>query len=384
MAIGQNRVIHRFIRPISDYEAGGEYYNQVVPVDTQAYAYYPDGEKELTNLWYVFGDGIHTYVEIREGKGLSETAKEYPVITPDLLALINNKADKDSVYTKEEVDELIEQRSSLKIKLVNVLPEIGEEQVLYLVPIKEDEDPTEENHYKEWLWLENRWELIGGAGTGGKTEATKVEYTYGSITTVQQALDLLMSYKPHIEPGEDEIVEEGSTVKDVTLSWEINKPLVSITIMPGNIQVDPTATSYTIKDADITDTTKYTIIMNDGKNDYTTEQTVVFAKKLYNGTSSNALVNNEDILSFDQYFETTETRGECNFDCSGGKYFFVCIPTSKADNVVFTINGFTFTDLIREDIEFTNASGYTSQYSIFRCNNLQHTSSLNVEYFYNE
>ena len=389
MATGQNRVIHRFIRPISEYEAGGEYYNQVVPVDTQAYAYYPDGEKELTNLWYVFGDGIHTYVEIREGKGLSETSKEFPVLTAELLTEIENKADKDSVYTKdevynkEEIDEKFEEYKPVDIVIVNELPTIGKEYTLYLVP-RTEQDVPEYNKYREWLWIENEWELIGGSGDADHTTADNVEYNYGTITTVQQALDLLMNYKPTIEPGEDEIVEEGSVVKDVTLSWEIDKPLVSVTIQPGDIQVDPTATSYTIKDANIDDTTTYTIIMNDGKNTYTTEQTVIFAKKLYNGTSANTTVDNADILAFDQYFETTEEGGICDFNCSGGKYFFICIPKAKADKVNFMINGFSFTGMIREDIEFTNASGYTSEYSIFRCNNLQHAQSINVEYFYNE
>ena len=390
MAIGQNRVIHRFIRPIADYEADGTYFNQVIPVDTQAYAYYPNGERELTNLWYVFGDGIHTYTEIRDGKGTTEGAKEYPVFTADIIQIIENfdntYAKKEDVYTKEEVDNLIADVPTFDILVVEELPITGKPHILYLTP--GDESTEEDNWYYEYLWIDNRWELIGNTKGGGvdpeDMKADKIQYDYGSIKTVQEALDLLMSFKPDIEPGEDEIVEEGSTVKDVTLSWEINKPLVSITIQPGDISVDPTATSYTIKNANITETTTYTITMNDGKNDYTTEQSVIFAQKLYNGTSANTTVDNTQILDFDQYFETTETEGTCNFNCTDGKYFFICIPAEKADKVTFKINGFTFTDMIRTDVELINASGYTSTYSIFRCNNLQHAQSINVEYFYNE
>lgn len=388
--ISQNRVIHRFIRPIADYQEGGDYFNQVIPVDTQAYAYYPDGEREV-NLWYVFGDGIHTYSEIVAGHGEGEQVKEFPVFTTDIVNIISHLDDtyakKSDVYTKDEVDELIAEVPTFDIKIVEELPSVGQPHILYLTP-GDESDPEPDNWYYEYLWVDNRWELIGNTKGGGiqpgDLVAEKIEYNYGTITNVQEALDLLMSYKPHIEPGEDEIVEEGSTVKDVTLSWEINKPLVSITIQPGDIHVDPTATTYTIKDANINETTTYTIEMNDGKNTYETEQTVIFAQKLYNGTSANTTVDNTQILSFDQYFETTETSGECDFNCDGGKYFFICIPREKADKVVFKINGFNFTDVTREDVEFTNASGYTSEYSIFRCNNLQHTSNLNVEYFYNE
>ena len=108
--IGQNRVIHRFIRPIAEYEAEGSYYNQVIPVDTQAYAYYPDGERDGTNLWYVFGDGIHTYTEIRDGKGTTEGAKEFPVFTAEIMEIINTIGDtyakKEDVYTKDDLKDV--------------------------------------------------------------------------------------------------------------------------------------------------------------------------------------------------------------------------------------------------------------------------------------
>lgn len=94
MATIQNKVIHRFIRAISEYEEGGLYYNRVIPLDTQAYAFYPnenpdsnsfsnisDSSDTKTGLYYVFGDGNHTYTEIRDGKGNTPGAKEYPVFT---------------------------------------------------------------------------------------------------------------------------------------------------------------------------------------------------------------------------------------------------------------------------------------------------------------
>lgn len=95
MATIQNKVIHRFIRSIDEYEEGGLYYNRVIPLDTQAYAYYPVENPDSTSfanisdstsiyktgLYYVLGDGDHTYTEIRDGKGNTPSAKEYPVFT---------------------------------------------------------------------------------------------------------------------------------------------------------------------------------------------------------------------------------------------------------------------------------------------------------------
>ena len=104
MATIQNKVIHRFIRSIDEYEEGGLYYNRVIPLDTQAYAYYPVENPDSTSfantsdstsiyktgLYYVLGDGDHTYTEIRDGKGNVPSAKEYPVFTQNLF---DNKID---------------------------------------------------------------------------------------------------------------------------------------------------------------------------------------------------------------------------------------------------------------------------------------------------
>lgn len=95
MELKEDRIIHRFIRDISEYESGGEYYNQVIPADTQAYAIYSSGEK--TGLYYVLGDDAHTYTEIRDGYGSKKSAKEYPVFTSDHVNTINRKADKSYV-----------------------------------------------------------------------------------------------------------------------------------------------------------------------------------------------------------------------------------------------------------------------------------------------
>lgn len=76
----QNKVIHRFIRPIAEYEEGGLYYSNIIPLDTQAYAYYSEvNENHDAGLYFVFGDGQHTYTEIRDGKGITEGAREYAV-----------------------------------------------------------------------------------------------------------------------------------------------------------------------------------------------------------------------------------------------------------------------------------------------------------------
>ena len=165
MAIAQNRVIHRFIRPIADYEEGGIYYSQVIPIDTQAYAYYPEDAGRDTELWYVFGDGIHTYTEIRDSKGITESTKEFPVFTQDFIDIITN------TYSKEEVDKLISHIHSFKVEIVDELPETGENNILYLVSKDPDDKnlnkPEGHNYYDEYVWIDTYFEYIGNTSSTG-------------------------------------------------------------------------------------------------------------------------------------------------------------------------------------------------------------------------
>lgn len=132
MAINQdNRVIHRFIRNISDYELGGEFYSQIIPLDTQAYAIYPD--KDRNKLFYVIGDGEHTYTEIRDGLGNGESHKEYPVFTESNLHSIYNSIDEEA-EARRQADEVlqsnIDQEASERKRFDDLLDETLCEEIL--------------------------------------------------------------------------------------------------------------------------------------------------------------------------------------------------------------------------------------------------------------
>ena len=87
----EQRIIQRLINTIADYEEGGKFYSQVIPLHTQAYAIYDSQAK--SGLYYVFGDGVHTYTEIRDGQSSLESAHEYAVFDDAWIELINSKAD---------------------------------------------------------------------------------------------------------------------------------------------------------------------------------------------------------------------------------------------------------------------------------------------------
>ena len=108
MAINlDNRVIHRFIKDIASYELGGEFYSQIIPLDTQAYASYPD--EEDNNLFYVIGDGEHTYTELRDGKGNGPVYREYPVLTKENLEEFSGDISKE-VRDRKQADSILQEQ----------------------------------------------------------------------------------------------------------------------------------------------------------------------------------------------------------------------------------------------------------------------------------
>lgn len=394
MAIAQNRVIHRFIRPIADYEEGGTYYSQVIPVDTQAYAFYPEDAGRDCELWYVFGDGIHTYTEIRDGKGTTESAKEFPVFTQDFIDVINN------TYSKEEIDEIISKIHSFQVEVVDELPETGENNILYLVHKEPDDpninQPAEHNYYDEYVWLDTYFEYIGNTGSAGdyvthteldeilktQLDAEYIKYSNENytFTNVKEALDHLLYQEPEVTLHGGGTYEKGMVIENVHLTWELNKIVTSQTIFPAIGKVDAELRSYNIENANVSEDTTYTILVSDGRNAATSETQILFKQYVYWGSSSSTDLNNQEIIIFSKEFESTDTN-VVTFDCSGGKYFYIITPSKYRDDITFKINGFVFSDMVESEILLTNASGYTSSYTIFRSNNIQTGSSIEVEYF---
>ena len=59
-------------------------------------------------------------------------------------------------YTKDEIDDIIDSLEGVKFELVDELPTVGEPATIYLVPSAPGSDDK-----LEYIWIENRWELIG-------------------------------------------------------------------------------------------------------------------------------------------------------------------------------------------------------------------------------
>lgn len=89
-------------------------------------------------------------------------------------------------YTKQEIDDLINGIVKLTIQTVDTLPESGQENILYLVPVK---TPDEENRNikEEYLWINGKWELIG--------------------TTAPEEAQVFKANKTSLETSDNDVIE---------------------------------------------------------------------------------------------------------------------------------------------------------------------------------
>lgn len=105
---------------------------------------------------------------------LSGYAKKESIPTK-LSQLTNDK----NFKTESEIQSMIEKASSLKKEVVTSLSTTGKDDVIYLV---KDEKGKDNNNYLEYLWLNDKYELIGStqvdlSGYAQRTELTQCENT---------------------------------------------------------------------------------------------------------------------------------------------------------------------------------------------------------------
>ena len=78
---------------------------------------------------------------------------------------------KSEVYTREEVLNLISQMTSVSIQPVEVLPDIGETNIIYFLP----KEGTEDDVYDEYIWISDKWERIGSTSVDLTNYYTKLQ-----------------------------------------------------------------------------------------------------------------------------------------------------------------------------------------------------------------
>lgn len=123
-------------------------------------------------------DGLIAVVEGKIPTSLSQLSNaETGFITAAVDNLIN-------YYTKTEVNDLIGQVTTISFEVVDVLPQTGEANKIYLVPSTEGQP---QNGYDEYIYVNESWEKIGSTDIDLSQYAT-IEYVNQQISTAVTGL----------------------------------------------------------------------------------------------------------------------------------------------------------------------------------------------------
>lgn len=106
-------------------------------------------------------NGLSAY-EIAVLHGFEGTEEEWlESLTPD-ANYYNKQEIEENYYNKQEIDLMLKDKTGLKFKIVSVLPDTGESNIIYLVRKTQKSAETADT-YKEYVWIEEegKYEYIG-------------------------------------------------------------------------------------------------------------------------------------------------------------------------------------------------------------------------------
>lgn len=219
-------------------------------------------------------------------------------------------------------------------------------------------------------------ENSGGSGgdidfSGNAEDVTYNNPNYSELTSVDLALDKIFDKLYYVKPSITSFnmspsttqYEKGQTVSSLSFTWSYNKNITSQSLSNCNITLsDRKATCST----PITSNKSFTLTCSDGENTVSASKNITFFDKIYWGSKGRSSLSSEFILSLSDSKFATAKAGTYSMTIPTGEYGYIAIPSSFGVLSSVWIGGFEATVLNRGEIDFTNASGYTSKYNIYR------------------
>ena len=168
--------------------------------------------------------------------------------------------------------------------------------------------------------------------------------------------------------------EKGSTVYSVTLNYTLNK--VPATLRLGSDSLTPAASgTRTLSPVTITENTSWTLTATDDGSASVNPQTasknvtLSFLNKVYWGAANDpGTIDSEFLLHLSGNALASAKAKTFNVNAASGQYIWYAVPASMG-TVTFKVGGFDggFEPAIR--FAFTNASGHTENFDVYRSTN---------------
>lgn len=219
-------------------------------------------------------------------------------------------------------------------------------------------------------------ENSGGSGgdinfSGNAEDVTYNNPNYSELTSVDLALDKILDKLYYVKPSITSFnmspsttqYEKGQTVSSLSFTWSYNKNITSQSLSNCDIVLSDRKATYSTP---ITSNKSFTLTCSDGENTASASKNITFFDKLYWGSKAEGTINSAFILSLSDNKFATAKAGTYSMTVATGEYGYIAMPTSFGVLSSVWIGGFEATVDDMGEIDFTNASGYTSKYKVYR------------------
>lgn len=158
--------------------------------------------------------------------------------------------------------------------------------------------------------------------------------------------------------------EIGSYVKNIAFNWSFNKTPKTVTL--DGVGMLPEFTGYSKTGLNITENTTFTLEATDERDTVATKTTsITFLNGIYyGGAAMPEALNSAFVLSLTKNLRSTK-HPSFTVNAYAGEYIYYCLP-KRLGACSFSVGGFTGGFFLADTISFTNASGYTEEYYIYR------------------
>lgn len=267
---------------------------------------------------------------------------------------------KTALYLKDENGELTE------VTRFIARNEADAETLGKLTTLKE----TDENGIESEILL-FRGEKVG---SGNSDEIPYKNDNHLDWNTVKKAIDGIIEKIEYIKPSitsftatpSTTIYEKGQKVASLVFNWTLNKNVKTQTLT-GCTLADASVRTATY-DTEISAKKSFVLSVSDGENSASSTFTVDFQDKVYYGSSAEGTYDSAFILALSDKKFATAKKGSYAINVKNSEYGYIAYPKSFGLISEVVIGGFTYDVVNCGDVNFTNASGYSSVYNVIRTN----------------
>lgn len=197
---------------------------------------------------------------------------------------------------------------------------------------------------------------------GGGGQIQRIEVLEGQVADLMYKPMVIESFSNNVNTA-----EMGSTVTAVTLSWSYNKLPEAVTL--DGATMEPGATGKAFTGLSIRSNKTWTLKATDERGAEATKTTgISFLNGVYYGAAAApSAIDSSFILSLTKTLRGTKLSS-FTVNAGAGQYIFYCVP-KRFGTCSFTVGGFDGGFDLAATVSFTNGSGYTEDYYVYRSTN---------------